>query len=89
LWISIDRYKKTQQVGIIYRIINIPGIFNDIESEIEITIDVSDFSTMFMGCIQFKELYDYDLAQINNIEYVNIVNEIFKCFIKLICMTSF
>ncbi|MFW9992245.1 MAG: enhanced intracellular survival protein Eis [Candidatus Odinarchaeota archaeon] len=59
------------------------------EHEVEITMDVSEFSSMVMGVISFKKLYQYGLAEISDSSYLEIVNRIFLVGEKPICLADF
>lgn len=57
--------------------------------EVEIRLDVSDFSSLIMGVVTFKSLYEYGLAEISNTNYINTVNTIFTTEEKPKCTTQF
>jgi predicted acetyltransferase len=59
------------------------------EFDAEIFMDISDFSAMLMGCVEFKELLRMGLAQINNKACSDVVNELFRMPEKPICTTVF
>ena len=59
------------------------------DSEIEIKLNVAEFSSMILGVIDFKTLYRYGLADISDRSYVNTVNRIFKAEEKPITTTQF
>jgi predicted acetyltransferase len=45
--------------------------------DVEINLDVSDFSSLVMGAVNFRSLYDYGLAEISDKRYVNMINSLF------------
>ncbi|MHA1976463.1 MAG: GNAT family N-acetyltransferase [Candidatus Hodarchaeales archaeon] len=54
------------------------SIVNDIENfDVEIQLNISDFSSMFMGVVSFKKLYSLGLAQISNVGYLDIIQQLF------------
>lgn len=55
----------------------------------EVTLKVSDFSSMVMGSINFKTLVEYGLAKISDIKYTDVVNNIFTTDKKPMCITYF
>lgn len=55
----------------------------------EISMDISDFSAMLMGCVEFKALLRLGLAQISKEAWVNVVNELFRTAEKPLCTTVF
>jgi len=44
----------------------------------EISIDISEFSSLLMGVIEFNKLIEYGIAKISNPEYTQLVNTAFK-----------
>ncbi|MFX1537262.1 MAG: enhanced intracellular survival protein Eis [Promethearchaeota archaeon] len=59
------------------------------EFEVEISLSVAEFSSLVMGVITFKELYQYGLVKISAPTYVEIINNIFLAKEKPICLTQF
>ena len=57
--------------------------------EVEISLDISDFSSLLMGVIDFKSLYRYNLVDISSTEYINVINKIFLTDEKPMCVTPF
>ncbi|MFX1283877.1 MAG: enhanced intracellular survival protein Eis [Promethearchaeota archaeon] len=45
---------------------------------VELSIDIARFSSLVMGTIDLKKLYEYGLVQITNKTYLNSLNELFK-----------
>jgi predicted acetyltransferase len=66
-----------------------PNIVEENDYEAEVSMDVSDFSSLVMGVINFKTLFRYGLADISDESYVETVNRIFLTEEKPICMTAF
>ena len=58
-------------------------------SKIEIKLNVAEFSSMILGVIDFKTLYNYGLADISNTKYIETVNITFKTETKPITTTHF
>ncbi len=56
--------------------------------EVTIKLDVSEFSSLVVGAINFRKLYDYGLASISSKEYVAVVDRLFVAD-KPICLTEF
>jgi len=56
--------------------------------EVEVSIDISEFSSLLMGTVNFNTLYSYGLAKVSDSGYVGIINKIFttderpKCTVK-------
>ncbi len=57
--------------------------------DIEIQLDISDFSSLIMGVVNFKTLYEYKRANISNPKYLGTVDRIFQTEDKPICTTQF
>lgn len=55
----------------------------------EIAMDISDFSAMVMGSVDFRALLRLGLAEISNEGYADIVNNLFETKDKPICTTVF
>ncbi len=67
----------------------IPRLRDAEDYEVEIRLDVSDFSSLVMGVVNFKSLYRYNLADISDSRYVDTVNKIFMSEEKPVCTTQF
>lgn len=59
------------------------------EFEVEVSLDVADFSSLLMGVVSFRKLYRYGLAEVSNPQYVGTVNTIFLTDEKPMCTTLF
>lgn len=59
------------------------------ESDVRISMDIADFSALVMGCIPFKKLYDYALADISDSASIQRVNDTFKSGEKPMTHTRF
>lgn len=57
--------------------------------DVEIEMDIAEFSSMLMGCVDFKSLYNYDLAGISNVKYLDTVHRLFIAEQKPVCWTQF
>ncbi|MCP4705251.1 MAG: GNAT family N-acetyltransferase [candidate division Zixibacteria bacterium] len=58
-------------------------------AEVEIKLNVAEFSSMVLGVVDFKTLYNYGLAEISNTKYIEIVNSTFLTESKPITTTDF
>lgn len=45
--------------------------------DVEIKLQIADFSSLIMGVISFRKLYEYDLVEISNSAYLKQVNSLF------------
>ena len=67
-----------------------PQIANNKDThEVKVSMDISEFSSTFMGCVSFKKLYHYGLAEISDTSYINVINKLFWTGEKPICTTEF
>jgi len=55
-----------------------PIVVSSDEFDVEIKLRVAEFSSLIMGVISFRKLFRYDLAEISNPDYIEIVNQIFR-----------
>ena len=65
------------------------ALIEDNDYEVEIKMDISELSSLFMGVITLKELYMYSKVEISDQNYLNVLNSIFIPFDKPVCMTAF
>jgi predicted acetyltransferase len=123
---------NTQGVGIMYRVIDTPGVFRLLrnhdfggqdcalkltvrdsffpendgstivhfrqgrpsvqpsgEHDVEVGLDVAEFSSLLMGSVRFSSLYRYGLAEISNDRAVDQIDRLFAVAAKPICTTPF
>lgn len=128
----ISHESNAQAVGLMHRVINMPGIFEamaerdfggqscklkinlqdtffpqqtgstivhfengratvmlDGDYEVEMNIDVSEFSSLLMGAIPFRKLYEYNLVDLSDTAYLNLLHRLFFVETKPICTTRF
>jgi predicted acetyltransferase len=57
--------------------------------DVQISLDISDFSSLVLGVVDFESLYDYGLAEISDLKYLETVNRTFLSEKKPITMTQF
>lgn len=132
LLISVYHECSTQGTGIMYRVINVKKLFQDLkehnfnnmscklklkindtfmeenndsyiiqfidgkatcvdegEYDVELSIDIADFSSLITCVVDLKSLYRYGLVKLSKDEYLNKLNTIFASDEKLRCLTSF
>lgn len=56
--------------------------------DIEIRLDIADFSSLIMGAVNFERLYVYRLAEISDAARVPLINQLFAAP-RPVCMTNF
>jgi hypothetical protein len=59
------------------------------ETDVQVCLDVADFSSLLAGAVNCRSLHRYGLAEISNPEYVSVVDKIFAVQDKPVCMTAF
>ncbi len=57
--------------------------------DVEVTLDIAEFSSLLMGVIGFRRLHLYGLAEISDESYLDTIQRIFAVEQKPICMTAF
>jgi predicted acetyltransferase len=129
---SVYHQSNAQGVGLMYRVIDVPAIFDLLgehdfggqtctlkltiadtflpenagslllrfESgrvhrldggvhDVEVHLDIAEFSSLLTGTASLRSLYNYGLAHISDPTWVNMVNRIFAVEQKPVCMTHF
>jgi len=64
------------------------SIANSESYDVEIQLDVSEFSSLVVGAINFKALYDFGLATLSDKSYIALLDRLFAAP-KPICFTAF
>ena len=67
----------------------LPGVSKDRDFDVEIALDVSEFSSLITGAVDFKTLYDFGLADISNRENIDTVTRLFAYDKKPKCTIYF
>ncbi len=57
--------------------------------DVEIRLDIADFSSLLMGVVDFSSLYNYGFAEISNTRFIDTIDRVFHSIKKPICMTVF
>jgi predicted acetyltransferase len=58
-------------------------------ADVEMNMDISDFSSLAVGAIDFARLYEYGRATISGAAHVPAINRLFHAEIRPWCLTSF
>jgi len=130
--VSVYHECNTQGTGIMYRVINIPKLFEDLKDhnfnnincklklsildslitenqgsyvvhfnngnssvvenddyDVEITMDIADFSSLITCATDLKSLYRYGRVMLSDASYLNTLNVLFSSDEKPLCMTDF
>lgn len=67
------------------RMQNTPSII----PQVEVRLDVSDFSSLIVGAVEFNQLYRLGCVQVSDATYVETLQKLFYTDKKPMCMTSF
>ena len=59
------------------------------EYNIEVALDVAEFSSLLMGAVRFTSLYKYGLAAISDPSEVDTIDRLFRTGTKPVCTTPF
>lgn len=62
---------------------------NEGEYDVELSIDIADFSSLITCAVDLKSLYRYGLVKLSSEDYLNKLNTIFASDEKPICLTAF
>lgn len=57
--------------------------------DVEMKIDIADFSSLLLGSLDFKSLYNYGRIKLSNENHTNRLNRLFATESKPFCMTDF
>lgn len=57
--------------------------------DVDIRLDVADFSSLLLGVVSFERLYRYGLAELSNLAWLDRVNRVFRADAKPMCITAF
>lgn len=61
----------------------------DADFEVEVSMKIGEFSALAMGLIGFRKLYQYGMADISDLDYLESVNRLMDFGKKPICKTRF
>ena len=57
--------------------------------EVAVEMDVSDFSCLVIGVVDFEKLFQFDRAQISDQGYIDVVTRLFRSNRQPVCLTRF
>jgi hypothetical protein len=67
----------------------LPSVSADDTYDVEIKLDVAEFSSLLLGIVSFRNLYLYNLAQISDTSHLETINRLFLTPAKPVCLTAF
>jgi len=59
------------------------------QADVEIALDVAEFSSLIMAAVGFEKLYTYGLAQVSDQTFINRLDRLFAYHQKPVCITGF
>lgn len=65
------------------------NVMEEDQSDVEVAIDISHFSSLMMGTVSFKALHRYGIIQVSDSSYIDQLYRLFSHQEKPICMTAF
>jgi predicted acetyltransferase len=57
--------------------------------DVEVRLDIADFSSLLAGTVDFQSLYRYGLVDLSDPDYVDTINRLFAVEQKPMCITGF
>ncbi len=65
------------------------SVHDDAPSDVEVRLDISEFSSLLMGSVGFRKLHTFGLAEISDDRYIDTVDRLFRVWEKPTCVTRF
>ena len=84
-----DTFLPGNNGSLIVHFVNGKAVLNQDTFDVEVKMDISDFSSLAMGCVQFENLLLFGRAQISDEQYLPQVQKLFLTDKKPICTTAF
>lgn len=66
-----------------------PVVAGDSDSDVQVALDVADFSSLVMGSTPFAQLHRYGRATVSDTAYLTTLDRLFRAERQPICMTAF
>ena len=66
-----------------------PLIKHNGKHDVEVRMNIADFSSLIMGVVQYRNLFEYGLSQLSDEAYLDVVEKIFSVAHRPICHTIF
>lgn len=57
--------------------------------DVSLTIDTAEFTSLVLGAVDLKSLYNYNLAKLSNDKYLDVLHKLFYRDEKPVCLTQF
>ncbi len=66
-----------------------PTMEDDVAAQVEVELDVADFSSLVVGAVPFRRLHTYSRARISDAAYIPVIDALFAVAEKPVCVTRF
>jgi predicted acetyltransferase len=83
-----DAFSKEKE-EVIVRFENGTAKLDSKEFIVTIKINIAEFSSLFLGCVSIKGLFNLGLLEVDNKEFINELDRTFYCSEKPVCYTDF
>jgi len=84
-----DSFSKEKKHDIIVKFENGVAMLDSKEFEVTVKINMADFSSLFLGCVNIKGLFKLGLLELDNPELIDELDRAFYCNEKPVCYTDF
>ncbi|MBF8982686.1 GNAT family N-acetyltransferase [Lutibacter sp. B2] len=84
-----DSFNKEIKEEVIIKFEKGRAILDSKEFVATIKIDIAEFSSLFLGCISLKGLFDLGLLELDKDEFLDALDRAFYCNQKPVCYTDF
>ncbi len=64
-------------------------VTDNAHADVDLHVNVADFSSLIVGAVDFERLYTYGRAQVSDVEYLETIQRLFAVARPPICMTGF
>lgn len=87
---TLDSFDHENNRSIVVSFVNgMPYFDSTTEYDVEIKLEISDFSAMIMGVVPFNRLYQYGLVDVSNTKYIETLDLLFTSREKPVCLSRF
>lgn len=84
-----DDFSKEKKEEVIVKFEKGVAILNSKEYEVTVKINIAEFSSLFLGCVSIKGLFNLGLLEVDNEELIEELDRAFYCNEKPVCYTDF
>jgi predicted acetyltransferase len=84
-----DTFLPQNNGSLIVHFVDGKAVLDQPDFDVEVSLDISDFSSLAMGCVQFESLLLFGRAEISDEQYLSQIQKLFLTDKKPICTTAF